>query len=71
MVRNECGAVAAVITGEQFEAGYVPEGLRFKEVATAQGPHCGAVNTFPGFSAIEAFVCLECGEGESLEGRIQ
>ena len=70
-VCNECGAVAATITTAQLEAGYVPEELRSEEVATAQCPHCGAMNAFPGFRAIEAFVCRECGEGVSIEHPIQ
>jgi hypothetical protein len=37
LVCNECRAVAATITKEQFEAGYVPEELRFREVATVKG----------------------------------
>jgi hypothetical protein len=36
LVCNECGAVAATITREQLEAGFVPEALRFDEVTTAQ-----------------------------------
>ena len=71
LVCNECGAVAAVITKDQFEAGYVPEELRFEEAATARCPCCGAMNAFPGFRAIEAFVCRECGEGARIERRIQ
>ena len=68
---NECGAVAATITREQLEAGFVPEALRFTEVTTAQCPHCGAVQTFPGFSSVDAFICSECGRGVSIERSIQ
>jgi hypothetical protein len=30
-------------------------------------PHCEALNTFAGLSAIYAFVCSACGEGFSIE----
>jgi hypothetical protein len=71
LVCNECGAVTATITTEQFKAGYVPEKLRSEELTTAQCPRCGAMNTFPGFSSIDAFICSECGEGVSIERPIQ
>jgi hypothetical protein len=32
-------------------------------ICSASCTYCGALNTFPGFSAIEAFTCSECGEG--------
>src|SRR5580658_930150 len=63
LVCNECGAVTATITWVQLEAGYVPEELRSEEVTTALCPHCGAVQMFPGFSVIDAFICSECGQG--------
>ena len=41
------------------------------EICSACCQHCGGVNTFPGFSVIEAFVCQECGEGVSVERPLQ
>jgi len=38
------------------------------EFATAVSPHCQSVNLFPGFSALVAFTCRECGEAVSLSG---
>jgi hypothetical protein len=35
-------------------------------MCTARCPRCGALNTFPGISVIEAFVCSECGEGVAV-----
>jgi hypothetical protein len=29
------------------------------------------LNTFPGFSVIEAFICQECGEEVNVERRVQ
>ena len=43
---NECGTVAATITREQLEAGFVSEALRFAEVTTAQRR----------FSSVDAFI---------------
>jgi hypothetical protein len=31
-------------------------------ITSAQCPHCGAFLTFPGFDAIYAFICKQCGE---------
>jgi len=36
-------------------------------ICSARCPHCGALNTFPGLSSIDAFVCSECGEGVVLD----
>jgi hypothetical protein len=41
------------------------------EICSARCPHCGAVNVFPGYSVIEAFVCRQCGEGISVERQVQ
>jgi hypothetical protein len=71
LVCNECGAVAAMITREQFEGGFCSRGLRFAEVTTAWHPHCGAVQTCPGFSSVDAFICSERGRGVSIERSIQ
>jgi hypothetical protein len=71
LVCNECGAVAASISREQLEAGYVPDGLHFDKVTTALCPHCGAVQMFPGFSSIDAFICSEYGQGAGVERPIQ
>ena len=31
--------------------------------------HCGALNTLPGFTSIEAFVCRECGQDGAFRSR--
>jgi hypothetical protein len=33
------------------------------KICGAHCTHCGALNSVPVFSAIEGFVCSECGEG--------
>ena len=45
--------------------------LASDEICSEWCPHCGWLNTFPGFSAIEAFICQECGEGVSVEPPVQ
>jgi hypothetical protein len=32
-----------------------------RQACSARCPHCGALNTFPGFSAIEAFILFHVG----------
>jgi uncharacterized protein (DUF983 family) len=70
---NECGAVIRTVPAE--EAAAVMAGLivdmSTKAICSARCPHCGALNTFPGFSAIDAFVCSECGQGVVVEKPLQ
>jgi hypothetical protein len=71
---NVCDAVVDTVP-----IGKVPIGragarlmeLASSEICGAHCPHCGALNTFPGFSAIEAFICVECGEGVTVSGFVQ
>jgi hypothetical protein len=53
---DECGAVVGVIQVD------ILKGLLRLECATTTCPHCGKVNTFPGFTKVSAYVCAECGE---------
>jgi hypothetical protein len=63
---NSCGEVIDTVAIERA-------GSRLMELAgaemmcSARCPHCGSLNSFPGFNAIEAFVCQECGEGVNVE----
>jgi len=41
------------------------------EATSATCPHCGALNVFPRFSEIDAFICQECGEGVTIERAVQ
>lgn len=49
---NECGAVVRTVPVEQAGAALVE--LASGEICSARCPHCQALNTFPGFSFIEA-----------------
>src|SRR5260370_40798094 len=59
---NECGAVVGVI---QID---ILKGLLGLDCATDACPHCGEVNTFPGFERMSAYTCKHCGKGVKVEG---
>jgi hypothetical protein len=42
-----------------------------KSVCSATCPHCGALNTFPGWSSMLAFICRKCGEGVVVRDPVQ
>jgi hypothetical protein len=69
LICNVCSAVVDTMPIERAGARLME--LASSEICSARCPHCGALNTFPGFSAIEAFICSECGEGVNAEGPIQ
>ncbi len=66
---NECGAVVRTVPAECAAAALVE--MASGAICSARCTHCGALNTFPGFSAIEAFICSECGEGVAVSCPIQ
>lgn len=70
---NECGAVIRTVLAQGAAA--VMEALMMQvaagAISSARCPHCGALNTFPRFSAIDAFVCSECGESVAAEKSMQ
>jgi hypothetical protein len=59
---NECGAVVGVV---QIE---ILRGLLGLDCATATCPHCGKLNTFPGFSEVSTYVCDGCGKADDAGG---
>jgi len=62
IVCNECEAVNRAVPLADVER-VVLELAETDTVCSAICTHCGAVKTFPGMSAIEAFIRSECGEG--------
>jgi hypothetical protein len=40
--------------------------IAFSPTCSAICSHCGALNTFLGLSAVEAFICQQCGEGDAV-----
>lgn len=65
---NECGALVSIVPLSHADAALAE--MVSSEFCTARCPHCD-VNMFPGFSAIEAFICKECGNGVSIERPVQ
>ena len=66
---NECGAVVRTVPVELASAVMVE--MASTEICSARCTHCGALNTFPGSSAIEAFICTECGESVVVNRSVQ
>ena len=66
---DSCGAVVDTVPIDLAGARLME--LASTEICTATCPHCGTLNTFRGFTVIEAFVCRECGEGVSVERPVQ
>jgi len=62
---NSCGLVVDTVPLDRVGTRLME--LASVEICSAQCPNCGAMNTFSGFSVIEAFVCEECGEGVNVE----
>src|SRR5260370_12765792 len=66
---NVCGAVVRTVPLEEAAAAMLE--MASTEICSARCPDCGALNTFPGFSVIEAFICHECGEGVAVNRVVQ
>ncbi len=70
IVGNECGAIIRTVPLADAER-VVLELAATDTICSAVCPHCRAVNTFPGISSVEAFICSECGEGVHVSGPVQ
>jgi hypothetical protein len=70
LVCNECGALIRTVPTD--EAPQILMRMVIDQgMCSAVCPHCQALNTFPGFTSIEAFICRECGEGVSVTRTVQ
>ena len=69
MTCNECGAVVRTVPVELASAVMVE--MASTQICSVRCTHCGALNTFPGSSAIEAFICSECGESVVVNSSVQ
>jgi len=69
VVCNDCGTIC--VTGSREEAQKRLAAMASDEMCSKGCPHCGTLNLFPGFSAMEAFVCKECGEGVQVTRPLQ
>jgi hypothetical protein len=70
IVCNECAAVIRTVPLADVER-VVRELAATDAVCSAVCTHCGAVNTFPGWSAVEAFVCSACGGSGAVSNPVQ
>jgi hypothetical protein len=66
---NECGAVVRTVNAGLASAVMVE--MASTGICSARCTHCGALNTFSGTSAIEAFICSECGESVAVRKSLQ
>ena len=70
IVCNECGGLIQTVPIGDVEA-VMLELAKTDRVCSVQCTHCGALNIFPGMSAIMAFICHECGEGVEVPRSVQ
>jgi hypothetical protein len=70
IICNECGTVIRTVPVVDVEA-VILKMAQTDVICSALCTHCGALNTFPGMSAIEAFICSECGEGVVVNPPVQ
>ena len=66
---NECGAIVRTVPVKLASAVMVE--MASTVICSVRCTNCGALNIFPGFSAIEAFICSECGEGVAVTMSVQ
>jgi hypothetical protein len=65
IVCNECAAVVRTVPAADLKRTFDEMELSL-DLTRERCPHCGAVNLFPGFSQVAAFVCKECGRGAAV-----
>jgi hypothetical protein len=70
LVCNECGALIQTVPLFEVEQTLLRMAMS-QGCCSAICPHCQVVNMFPGFTTIEFYICKECGEGVSVESRLQ
>jgi hypothetical protein len=70
IVCNECRAVIRTVRVGDVQA-VMSEMAQTDVISSAPCTHCSALNTFPGLSLVEAFICSECGEGVALVTLVQ
>jgi hypothetical protein len=70
LVCNECGVLVRVVPTAAVEQTLLEMAMA-RGVCSAICPHCGGLNTFPGWNIIQAYICRECGEGIAIPDRLQ
>jgi peptide subunit release factor 1 (eRF1) len=66
LVCNECKALIRTVPASEVDQ-ILAQLAASDEICSAKCPSCGVQNLFPGFSAMHAFTCRECGEGVAIE----
>ncbi len=69
IVCNECAAVLRTVPVEQATSTMVE--IASGEICSARCTSCGALNTYIGFSSIDALICSVCGESVATKGRMR
>jgi hypothetical protein len=67
---NECGTVIATVAAADAEATLLRMAMS-AGVCSETCPQCGELNVFPGFSAMEAYMCRHCGAGVVVRRPVQ
>ena len=70
LVCNECGALIRTVPTDEAPQVLMRMAMS-EEMCSAVCPHCQGLNTFPGFTSIEAYICRECGQGVSVKRAVQ
>ena len=70
IVCNECGALIRNVPTDEAPQ-ILLRMVMDQGMCSATCEYCGLLNTFPGFTSIEAFICRESGEGVSVTRTIQ
>jgi hypothetical protein len=69
-VCNECGLLIATVPAAEAERTLLKMAME-GGLCSETCPHCGEVNTFPGFSSMEAYPCRHCGLGVVVQRSVQ
>ena len=70
LVCNECGAIISSVCLDEAD-------LTLLRMAMSGGfcsetcPHCGELNTFPGFGSVDAYPCRHCDLGVIVRKQVQ
>ena len=70
VVCNECQLVIRSGSVKDIEAALL-QLAQTDVICSAVCTHCAALNTFPGLSTVEAFICSECGQGVEVVAPLQ
>jgi hypothetical protein len=69
LVCSERGVVIETVPAEQAEQTLLRRAME-GGVCSKTCPHCGELNTFPGFSSMAAYIC-HCGPGAVIHRAVQ